>query len=175
MGKLPDDIRPGDRIAIIGAGMAGIAMGAQLKRLLNHENFHIYEKGDDIGGTWAQNRYPNLSCDVVSEVSLYYMVVSVCQILISVRSSTHSRSSRMPTGQRNTRSNQKSSTTSTTALAISTLSRISLYNRSVFRFPGLGQNDYGHSPLQISHPTSHIWFRLDTSLQLWAYLAFLSD
>ncbi|KAI1123819.1 FAD/NAD(P)-binding domain-containing protein [Nemania abortiva] len=56
-----------DRIAIIGAGMAGIAMGVQLKRLLKHENFCIYEKGNDIGGTWTDNRYPNLSCDVVSE------------------------------------------------------------------------------------------------------------
>ncbi|KAJ8128130.1 hypothetical protein O1611_g5506 [Lasiodiplodia mahajangana] len=56
-----------DRIAIIGAGMAGIAMGAQLKKLLTHENFFIYEKSNDIGGTWADNRYPNLSCDVVSE------------------------------------------------------------------------------------------------------------
>ncbi|KAI0860564.1 FAD/NAD(P)-binding domain-containing protein [Xylaria cubensis] len=56
-----------DRIAIIGAGMAGIAMGVQLKRLLKHENFCIYERGDDIGGTWADNRYPNLSCDVKSE------------------------------------------------------------------------------------------------------------
>jgi cation diffusion facilitator CzcD-associated flavoprotein CzcO len=57
-----------DKVVIIGAGMGGIAMGVQLKRLLNHDDFEIYEKLDDIGGTWAQNRYPNLSCDVASEV-----------------------------------------------------------------------------------------------------------
>jgi cation diffusion facilitator CzcD-associated flavoprotein CzcO len=57
-----------NKVVISGAGMGGIAMGTQLKRLLNHEDFEIYEKLDDIGGTWAQNTYPNLSCDVPSEV-----------------------------------------------------------------------------------------------------------
>ena len=56
-----------DKIVIIGAGMGGIAMEAQLKRLLNHDDFEIYKKLD-IGGTWAHNKYPNLSCDVPSEV-----------------------------------------------------------------------------------------------------------
>ncbi|KAH8653100.1 hypothetical protein BGZ60DRAFT_387004 [Tricladium varicosporioides] len=60
-------ISPSDKIAIIGAGLSGVGMGVQLKRLLNHENFEIYDKLDDIGGTWAQNKYPNLSCDVPSE------------------------------------------------------------------------------------------------------------
>lgn len=55
-------------ILIIGAGLAGLGMGAQLKRLLCHNNFTIYDKYDDVGGTWAQNTYPNLSCDVPSEV-----------------------------------------------------------------------------------------------------------
>jgi cation diffusion facilitator CzcD-associated flavoprotein CzcO len=69
MSCFSSDARASDRIVIIGGGMAGIAMGVQLKRLLNHENFYIYEKSDSIGGTWAQNRYPNLSCDIASEVS----------------------------------------------------------------------------------------------------------
>ncbi|KFA69361.1 hypothetical protein S40285_08754 [Stachybotrys chlorohalonatus IBT 40285] len=67
MSRSSSDARPSDKIAIIGGGMAGITMGVQLKRLLNHENFHIYEKSDSVGGTWAQNRYPNLTCDVASE------------------------------------------------------------------------------------------------------------
>lgn len=69
MSRSSGDAGSYDKVAIIGGGMAGIAMGVQLKRLLGHENFHIYEKGDSIGGTWARNRYPNLSCDVPSEVS----------------------------------------------------------------------------------------------------------
>lgn len=65
-------------ILIIGAGLAGLGMGAQLKRLLGHNNFTIYDKCDDVGGTWAQNTYPNLSCDVPSEVS-YDTFPASCQ------------------------------------------------------------------------------------------------
>ncbi|MBE3044195.1 NAD(P)-binding protein [Candidatus Bathyarchaeota archaeon] len=28
----------------------------------------VYEQGDDIGGTWAKNTYPGLSCDIPSHV-----------------------------------------------------------------------------------------------------------
>lgn len=68
MDSKPIHVRPADHVAIIGAGFSGIGMAVQLKRLLKHDNFHVYEKLDDIGGTWTQNRYPNLSCDVPSEV-----------------------------------------------------------------------------------------------------------
>lgn len=56
------------KIIILGAGLGGLGMAAQLKRLLNEDDFELYEKLDDVGGTWAQNHYPNLSCDVPSEV-----------------------------------------------------------------------------------------------------------
>ncbi|KAI1418311.1 FAD/NAD(P)-binding domain-containing protein [Hypoxylon sp. FL1857] len=65
-----NSVQATDKIVIVGAGMSGIGMAAQLKRLLNHQNFEIFEKSDDVGGTWSQNVYPNLSCDVPSEVSL---------------------------------------------------------------------------------------------------------
>jgi cation diffusion facilitator CzcD-associated flavoprotein CzcO len=53
------------RVAIIGAGMSGIGMGAKL-RMAGIDTFHIYEKWDDLGGTWHANTYPGLSCDVPS-------------------------------------------------------------------------------------------------------------
>lgn len=59
-----------EEVIIIGAGMSGIAMGIQLKTQLHVENFQIFEKMDEVGGTWAQNIYPNLSCDVPSQVSV---------------------------------------------------------------------------------------------------------
>jgi cation diffusion facilitator CzcD-associated flavoprotein CzcO len=58
------------KIIIIGAGLAGLGMAVQLKRLLREDDFELFEKLDDVGGTWAQNTYPNLSCDVPSEVEL---------------------------------------------------------------------------------------------------------
>lgn len=48
--------------------MAGIAVGVQLRRLLRHQTFHIYERFHNVGGTWAQNSYLNSSCDVPQEV-----------------------------------------------------------------------------------------------------------
>lgn len=53
------------RVAIIGAGMSGIGMGCKL-RMAGIETFHIYEKWDDLGGTWHANTYPGLGCDVPS-------------------------------------------------------------------------------------------------------------
>src|SRR5437588_6060133 len=58
------------RVAIIGAGMSGIGMGAKL-RMAGIESFQIYEKADGIGGTWHANSYPGLSCDVPSRYYSY--------------------------------------------------------------------------------------------------------
>ncbi|MEB3979722.1 NAD(P)/FAD-dependent oxidoreductase [Mycobacterium sp. 663a-19] len=53
------------RIAIVGAGMAGIAV-AHAFREAGFTNFTILEKGSDVGGVWHWNRYPGLRCDVPS-------------------------------------------------------------------------------------------------------------
>jgi cation diffusion facilitator CzcD-associated flavoprotein CzcO len=55
-------------IAIIGAGLGGLAAAIRLKQAGYH-NLTIFEKADRVGGTWAQNTYPGCSCDV--PVSLY--------------------------------------------------------------------------------------------------------
>lgn len=64
-------IVPGCNILILKAGLAGLGIAAQLQRRLNEYDYEIHEKLDDVGGTWAQNTYPNLSCDVPSEVYSY--------------------------------------------------------------------------------------------------------
>ena len=53
------------RIAIIGAGPGGLCMG---KRLLDEgfDDFVILERANEVGGTWARNRYPGCECDVPS-------------------------------------------------------------------------------------------------------------
>ncbi|KAF9009702.1 hypothetical protein BDQ17DRAFT_1421862 [Cyathus striatus] len=51
-------------IAIIGAGIGGLACAIALRRQLGYENFKIYEKAADIGGTWRDNIYPGCSSDV---------------------------------------------------------------------------------------------------------------
>ncbi len=51
------------RVAIIGAGPAGIAAGRELLQQ-GFRNFTIYEKSDAVGGTWHLQTYPGLACDV---------------------------------------------------------------------------------------------------------------
>lgn len=61
--------RPRLRYAVIGAGMAGILAGVRLKQA--GEPFTIFEKADSLGGTWRDNRYPGLTCDVPSHAYTY--------------------------------------------------------------------------------------------------------
>ena len=52
-------------IAIIGAGMSGIAAVVKLRRA-GYTDLAVYEKADRVGGTWRENSCPGLSCDVPS-------------------------------------------------------------------------------------------------------------
>jgi cation diffusion facilitator CzcD-associated flavoprotein CzcO len=53
------------RIAIIGAGMSGIAAVVKLRKA-GYTDLTVFEKTDRVGGTWRENTYPGLSCDVPS-------------------------------------------------------------------------------------------------------------
>jgi cation diffusion facilitator CzcD-associated flavoprotein CzcO len=55
------------RIAIIGAGFAGLGMAIRLKQEGIHD-FVILERADDLGGTWRDNSYPGCACDVPSHL-----------------------------------------------------------------------------------------------------------
>ena len=57
-------------IAILGAGVAGICMAIKLKAA-GFDDITIYEKADDIGGTWRDNSYPGCSCDVPMHMYQY--------------------------------------------------------------------------------------------------------
>jgi len=58
------------RVVVIGAGMSGILCGVRLQQE-GINRFTIYEKGDRAGGTWRENTYPGLSCDIPSHVYSY--------------------------------------------------------------------------------------------------------
>lgn len=51
------------RIAIIGAGPAGLAAGHELLAQ-GFTSFTLYEATDAVGGTWHIHTYPGLACDV---------------------------------------------------------------------------------------------------------------
>jgi cation diffusion facilitator CzcD-associated flavoprotein CzcO len=55
------------RIAIVGTGFAGLAMSIRLKQE-GIEDFVVFERADDVGGTWRDNTYPGCQCDVPSHL-----------------------------------------------------------------------------------------------------------
>lgn len=58
------------RFAVIGAGMAGILAAIKLTES-GFTDFTVFEKADRVGGTWRENTYPGLSCDVPSHLYSY--------------------------------------------------------------------------------------------------------
>ena len=58
------------RVAIIGAGFSGMGLAIRLKHV-GLTNFVIFEKSDNVGGTWRDNKYPGLSCDIPSQYYSY--------------------------------------------------------------------------------------------------------
>ncbi|KAJ3554994.1 hypothetical protein NM688_g2817 [Phlebia brevispora] len=65
-----DDYRP-LKIIGIGAGMSGILAAIRFRQYIHHLDLTIYEKQDNVGGTWYVNRYPGVACDVPSHCYQY--------------------------------------------------------------------------------------------------------
>lgn len=55
------------KIAIIGAGFGGLCAAIHLKKE-GFDDFAIFERSSDIGGTWRDNTYPGCACDVESHL-----------------------------------------------------------------------------------------------------------
>jgi cation diffusion facilitator CzcD-associated flavoprotein CzcO len=58
------------RVIVIGAGMSGILSAIKLREA-GLDEIVVYEKADRLGGTWRENTYPGLSCDVPSHFYSY--------------------------------------------------------------------------------------------------------
>jgi cation diffusion facilitator CzcD-associated flavoprotein CzcO len=61
----PGEGGPEPSVAIVGSGVSGICLAAKMKQA-GFANFTIFEKADEVGGTWRDNRYPGLTCDIAS-------------------------------------------------------------------------------------------------------------
>ena len=55
--------------AIIGAGMSGILAAIKVREA-GHD-CTVFEKADRVGGTWRENTYPGIACDVPSHLYSY--------------------------------------------------------------------------------------------------------
>ncbi len=54
-------------IAIVGAGFAGLGMALALRRA-GRDDFVVLERAASVGGTWRDNTYPGIACDVPSHL-----------------------------------------------------------------------------------------------------------
>lgn len=50
-------------VAIVGSGFAGLGMAIRLREA-GIGNFAVFEKAGAVGGTWRDNTYPGLECDI---------------------------------------------------------------------------------------------------------------
>ncbi|PMD30016.1 FAD/NAD(P)-binding domain-containing protein [Hyaloscypha variabilis F] len=54
------------RLVCVGAGATGLEVAYKAERFLQDVEIQIYEKNNDVGGTWLENRYPGCTCDIPS-------------------------------------------------------------------------------------------------------------
>lgn len=54
-------------VAIIGSGFGGLGVAIRLRQE-GEEDFLIFERASDVGGTWRDNSYPGCACDVQSHL-----------------------------------------------------------------------------------------------------------
>ncbi|KAI1289066.1 4-hydroxyacetophenone monooxygenase [Xylaria venustula] len=56
------------KVIVIGAGLTGITTGALLPKKVPGLRLTIFEKNADVGGTWFENIYPGVRCDIPAHV-----------------------------------------------------------------------------------------------------------
>jgi cation diffusion facilitator CzcD-associated flavoprotein CzcO len=55
------------RVAIVGSGFAGLGLAIRMRQQ-GIDDFVVLERADEVGGTWRDNTYPGLTCDVPSHL-----------------------------------------------------------------------------------------------------------
>ena len=58
------------RFIIIGSGISGVLMAIKLREQ-GYRNFTVLEKAGTMGGTWRDNIYPGVACDVAAHLYSY--------------------------------------------------------------------------------------------------------
>jgi cation diffusion facilitator CzcD-associated flavoprotein CzcO len=61
--NIPHTNIPHSDVAIVGAGFAGIGLALRLQRQ-GLTDFTVFERADSVGGTWRDNTYPGVACDI---------------------------------------------------------------------------------------------------------------
>lgn len=64
---MPKDNSTHFQIAVVGSGFGGLGTSIRLKKE-GINDFIVFERADDVGGTWRDNTYPGCACDVQSHL-----------------------------------------------------------------------------------------------------------
>lgn len=60
-----DEPRP-IKVIQIGAGISGILTAIRLPHQIKNLELIVYDKNHEVGGTWLENTYPGVRCDIPS-------------------------------------------------------------------------------------------------------------
>ncbi|KAI8972557.1 FAD/NAD-P-binding domain-containing protein [Trametes punicea] len=60
-----DEYKP-IKVIVVGAGFSGLLAGIRFPQKIPNVQLTIYEKSAGVGGTWYNNNYPGLACDVAA-------------------------------------------------------------------------------------------------------------
>jgi hypothetical protein len=54
------------RVACVGAGASGLCLAYKMEKMLTPGSWELtlYEKNPQFGGTWYENTYPGVACDI---------------------------------------------------------------------------------------------------------------
>ncbi|CAK7224165.1 hypothetical protein SCUCBS95973_005427 [Sporothrix curviconia] len=56
------------KVIVIGAGISGILAAIRFPRRIPRLELVVYDKNPEVGGTWYENRYPGVACDIPAHV-----------------------------------------------------------------------------------------------------------
>lgn len=68
------------KIICIGAGASGLLLAYKLQRSFQNFELILYEKNDEIAGTWYENRYPGQVPSIVTNP--FYLLLRKCQMCV---------------------------------------------------------------------------------------------
>lgn len=59
------------RVACVGAGASGLCLAYKMERMMVPGSWELtlFEKNKHFGGTWYENRYPGVACDVSQRIA----------------------------------------------------------------------------------------------------------
>lgn len=63
------------KVIVIGAGVSGILAAIKLENSVRLLDLVIYDKNEDLGGTWFENKYPGCACGMFQIIADFLVLI----------------------------------------------------------------------------------------------------